>query len=70
MPEGYVPVPYDEFVEMLTAKIKLKTIKEMVENTDEYCSHGIMVTLGVKEKSVCTDMCVTSADATATQENS
>ena len=47
MVEGYVPVPYDEFVEMLTAKIKLKAIKEMLESTDEYCSHGIMVTLGL-----------------------
>ncbi|MGN0168479.1 MAG: hypothetical protein ACI4AB_10580 [Acetatifactor sp.] len=65
-----VTVPYDDFVEMVSAKSKLDALKLMVESGKEYCSPTIMVLLGVKENTVCTDMCATSADATATPENS
>ena len=64
-----IKVPYDDFVEMVSAKSKLDAITKMVESGKEYCSQSIMVLLGVKENTVCTDMCATSADATATQEN-
>lgn len=45
-----IPVLYDDYVEMLAAKMTLDSIKKMVETGNEYCSESIKVLLGVEQK--------------------